>query len=141
VPGAGPAVGVPDFRHDNGPAVVDPLADSRHPDHRLGAARAGPCPVVSEDIADKIARRVRAEGPLTVAAYMAMALHDPAGGYYARRDPIGAVGDFTTSPEISQIFGELIGLWCAELWTRIGRPDPILLADLGPGRGWSMAAV
>ena len=94
---------------------------------------------MNEEIADKIARRIRAEGPLTVAAYMAMALHDPVGGYYARRDPIGAAGDFTTSPEISQVFGELIGLWCAELWNRIGRPDPVILAELGPGRGVLMS--
>jgi NADH dehydrogenase [ubiquinone] 1 alpha subcomplex assembly factor 7 len=94
---------------------------------------------VSKEIADKIVRRIRAEGPLTVAAYMAMALHDPEDGYYARRGPIGAVGDFTTAPEISQIFGELIGLWCAELWGRIGRPDPVVLAELGPGRGVLMS--
>jgi len=94
---------------------------------------------VSEEIADKIVRRIRAEGPLTVAAYMAMALHDKEGGYYARREPIGAAGDFTTAPEISQIFGELIGLWCAELWTRIGRPYPVILAELGPGRGVLMS--
>jgi NADH dehydrogenase [ubiquinone] 1 alpha subcomplex assembly factor 7 len=94
---------------------------------------------VSEEIANKIARRIRAEGPLTVAAYMAMALHDPEGGYYARRGPIGASGDYTTAPEISQVFGELIGLWCAELWERIGRPDPVVLAELGPGRGVLMS--
>ncbi|MBV9687528.1 MAG: SAM-dependent methyltransferase [Alphaproteobacteria bacterium] len=70
---------------------------------------------------------------------MAMALHDPDAGYYARGDPIGASGDFTTAPEISQIFGELIGLWCAELWDRIGRPDPVILAELGPGRGVLMS--
>jgi NADH dehydrogenase [ubiquinone] 1 alpha subcomplex assembly factor 7 len=94
---------------------------------------------VSEEIADKIARRIHAEGPLTVAAYMAMALHDPDGGYYATRGPIGVAGDFTTAPEISQVFGELIGLWCAELWKRIGRPDPVVLAELGPGRGVLMS--
>lgn len=94
---------------------------------------------MSEEIADKIVRRIRAEGPLTVAAYMAMALHDPEGGYYVKRGPIGAAGDFTTAPEISQIFGELIGLWCAELWERIGRPDPVILAELGPGRGVLMS--
>jgi NADH dehydrogenase [ubiquinone] 1 alpha subcomplex assembly factor 7 len=94
---------------------------------------------VSEDIADKIVRRIRAEGPLTIAAFMAMALHDPEGGYYARRGPIGAAGDFTTAPEISQVFGELIGLWCVELWERIGRPDPVILAELGPGRGVLMS--
>lgn len=87
------------------------------------------------DLTAKIARRIRAEGPLSVAAYMAMALHDPAGGYYARRSPIGARGDFITAPEISQVFGELLGLWCADLWQRGGRPDPVLLVELGPGRG------
>ena len=53
-----------------------------------------------------------------------------------RRGPIGAEGDFTTAPEISQVFGELIGLWCAELWERIGRPDPVLLAELGPAAAY-----
>ncbi len=92
-------------------------------------------------IADKIARRIRAEGPLTIAAYTAMALHDPEAGYYATRDPIGSKGDFTTGPEISQIFGELIGLWCADLWQRMGQPEPIILAELGPGRGVLMTDV
>ena len=92
-------------------------------------------------IGDKIARRIRAEGPLTIAAYMAMALHDPEAGYYATRDPIGSKGDFTTGPEISQIFGELIGLWCADLWQRLGQPEPIILAELGPGRGVLMTDV
>ena len=94
---------------------------------------------MTEGIAARIARCIRAEGPLTVAAYMAMALHDPEDGYYATRDPIGAQGDFTTAPEISQIFGELIGLWCAELWRRMGKPDPVILAELGPGRGVLMS--
>jgi len=89
----------------------------------------------ADALARKIARRIRAEGPLSVAAYMAMALHDPEGGYYARRDPIGARGDFITAPEISQVFGELIGLWCALVWDQLGRPDPIILAELGPGSG------
>lgn len=86
-------------------------------------------------LAGKIAQRIRQEGPLSLAAFMAMALHDPDDGYYARRDPIGAAGDFTTSPEISQIFGELIGLCCADWWQRAGRSDPVILAELGPGRG------
>jgi NADH dehydrogenase [ubiquinone] 1 alpha subcomplex assembly factor 7 len=90
---------------------------------------------VTERLIDKIARRIRTEGPLSVAGYMAMALHDPVDGYYATREPIGASGDFTTAPEISQIFGELIGLWCAELWQRLGRPNPVILVELGPGRG------
>jgi len=72
---------------------------------------------------------------MTIAAFMAMALHDPRAGYYARRQPLGAPGDFVTAPEISQIFGELIGLWCADLWQRMGRPDPVVVVELGPGRG------
>lgn len=91
--------------------------------------------VSTPGLAERIARRIRREGPLSVAAFMAMALHDPDNGYYARRDPIGRAGDFITAPEISQIFGELIGLWCADLWRRIGRPDPVLVVELGPGSG------
>jgi NADH dehydrogenase [ubiquinone] 1 alpha subcomplex assembly factor 7 len=90
-------------------------------------------------LAAKIAARIRREGPLSVAAFMAIALHDPEGGYYVRCDPIGAAGDFTTAPEISQMFGELIGLWLADWWQRAGRPRPVFLAELGPGRGTLMA--
>jgi len=90
---------------------------------------------MSAEIVAKIARRIRAEGPLTVAGFMAIALHDPDGGYYATRNPIGGKGDFTTAPEISQVFGELIGLWCADLWQRMGQPNPVIVAELGPGRG------
>jgi NADH dehydrogenase [ubiquinone] 1 alpha subcomplex assembly factor 7 len=89
----------------------------------------------TDGIGRKIARRIRAEGPLSIAAYMAMALHDPEDGYYARRDPIGAKGDFITAPEVSQVFGELVGVWCALTWHQLGRPDPVILAELGPGRG------
>ena len=91
--------------------------------------------MTSRGLADKIARRIRAEGPLSLAAYMAMALHDPELGYYATRRPLGAGGDFVTAPEISQVFGELVGAWCALMWERIGRPDPVILAELGPGSG------
>lgn len=91
------------------------------------------------DLTARLVSHIRAHGPMTVAAYMAMALHDPEHGYYARRQPLGAAGDFVTAPEISQIFGELIGLWCADLWQRMGRPDPVIVAELGPGRGTLMA--
>jgi NADH dehydrogenase [ubiquinone] 1 alpha subcomplex assembly factor 7 len=94
---------------------------------------------VSRSFADRLVRHIRAHGPLSVAAFMTMALHDPSAGYYARRQPLGAGGDFITAPEISQIFGELIGLWCADLWQRMGRPDPVIVAELGPGRGVLMA--
>ena len=86
-----------------------------------------------------MARRIRATGPLTVAEFMAEALSHPTYGYYTTRDPFGVAGDFITAPEISQIFGELIGLWCADCWDRMGRPDPVLLVELGPGRGTLMS--
>ena len=90
-------------------------------------------------VAEIIARRIRAAGPLTVADFMLEAMQHPRLGYYATRDPLGAAGDFITAPEMSQIFGELIGLWCAEVWARMGGPDPVLLVELGPGRGTLMA--
>jgi NADH dehydrogenase [ubiquinone] 1 alpha subcomplex assembly factor 7 len=91
--------------------------------------------VTANALGKKIARRIRNGGPLSLAAYMAIALHDPDLGYYATRRPFGAAGDFVTAPEISQVFGELIGLWCALVWEQIGRPDPVILAELGPGSG------
>ncbi|MEO1224678.1 MAG: SAM-dependent methyltransferase [Pseudomonadota bacterium] len=83
-------------------------------------------------------RRIAADGPVTVATYMAEALGHPKHGYYMTRDPLGQAGDFTTAPEISQMFGELLGLWCADVWLRLGRPDPVLWLELGPGRGTLM---
>jgi len=83
-------------------------------------------------------RRIAAEGPITVATYMAEALGHPKHGYYMTRDPLGQAGDFTTAPEISQMFGELLGLWCADVWLRLGRPNPVLWLELGPGRGTLM---
>jgi len=75
--------------------------------------------------------RIAAEGPIKVGDYMAAANAH----YYATRDPFGAAGDFTTAPEISQMFGELIGLWLADLWLRAGRPERVRYVELGPGRG------
>ena len=86
-----------------------------------------------------LAALIRAQGPLSVAQYMAEALNNPRHGYYARRDPIGMGGDFITAPEISQTFGEIIGLWCAATWETMGRPRPVRLVELGPGRGTMMA--
>ena len=87
----------------------------------------------------RLAERIARFGPLSVADYMAAALTDPEAGYYMTSDPFGASGDFTTAPEVSQMFGELIGLWWAELWQRIGRPNPVWLVELGPGRGTLLA--
>ncbi|MBL8698920.1 MAG: SAM-dependent methyltransferase [Alphaproteobacteria bacterium] len=76
---------------------------------------------------------------MSVAEWINACLADPAHGYYRRVQPIGKSGDFTTAPEISQIFGELIGAWCAEVWAMLGRPRTIRLVELGPGRGTLMA--
>lgn len=70
---------------------------------------------------------------------MSDALGHPDWGYYASRDPLGRAGDFVTAPEISQVFGELIGLWCAVVWRQMGEPSRIALVELGPGRGTLMA--
>lgn len=86
-----------------------------------------------------LARRIAAEGPMPVADFMAAALLHPEHGYYMRGDPFGRAGDFITAPEISQMFGELLGLWCAETWRRAGSPSPARLVELGPGRGTLMA--
>jgi NADH dehydrogenase [ubiquinone] 1 alpha subcomplex assembly factor 7 len=86
-----------------------------------------------------LAETIRRSGPIGVDRFMAAALGDPEHGYYPTRDPLGAAGDFTTAPEISQVFGEIIGLWCAEQWQQMGGPDPVQLVELGPGRGTLMA--
>lgn len=90
-------------------------------------------------LGELLARRIRATGPITVAEYMTEALQHPRFGYYVNRDPLGRDGDFITAPEVSQVFGELLGLWCADVWMRLGRPEPVLLLELGPGRGTLMA--
>jgi len=86
-----------------------------------------------------LARRIALEGPIPLSDYMAECLLNPAHGYYATRDPLGAAGDFTTAPEISQMFGELLGLCLAQCWLDQGRPSPFALAEVGPGRGTLMA--
>ncbi|MSU89690.1 class I SAM-dependent methyltransferase [Rhodobacteraceae bacterium 2CG4] len=92
-------------------------------------------------LAERLARRIAAEGPMRVSEFMAACLTDPEHGYYTTRDPLGAAGDFTTAPEISQMFGELVGLWLAQVWQDIGAPEAVTLAELGPGRGTLMADV
>ena len=87
---------------------------------------------------DRIASLIAAQGPISVAQYMTMALHDPQGGYYATRDPFGRGGDFITAPEVSQMFGEMLGLWLAQAWEEQGRPKRPVLMELGPGRGTLM---
>ena len=89
--------------------------------------------------------RLRAEiaqtGPLTVAEYMHRCLHDPQDGYYATRPALGADGDFVTAPLVSQMFGELLGLWAVEVWSRLGSPPRVLLVEAGPGDGTLMSDI
>lgn len=89
-------------------------------------------------LAQELAELIRQEGPLSVSRYMALCLGHPRHGYYMKQDPFGADGDFTTAPEISQVFGELIGLWAASVWQAMGAPSSVRLVELGPGRGTLM---
>jgi NADH dehydrogenase [ubiquinone] 1 alpha subcomplex assembly factor 7 len=83
----------------------------------------------------EIRRLIGIAGPIPVAEYMRLCLTHPQHGYYITRDPLGADGDFITAPEISQMFGELIGLWLASVWRLMGAPANVRVIELGPGRG------
>lgn len=88
---------------------------------------------------DHLKRRIALDGPITIADFMNEALAHPEHGYYRKQDPFGRKGDFITAPEISQMFGELIGLWAAVTWQQMGSPRKVNLVELGPGRGTLMA--
>ena len=88
---------------------------------------------------DRILRLIEATGPIGIDAYMALCLFDPEDGYYTTREPFGAEGDFITAPEVSQMFGELIGIWCVSEWDALARPDNVVLCEIGPGRGTLMS--
>ncbi|MFM7084124.1 MAG: class I SAM-dependent methyltransferase [Hyphomicrobium sp.] len=92
-------------------------------------------------LASKIKRQINENGCLSVARYMEMCLYDPEYGYYIKQPILGGKGDFITAPEISQIFGELIGLWCSVVWEQMKSPGRLNLVELGPGRGTLMLDV
>src|SRR5271155_3928953 len=90
------------------------------------------------NLCERIRGLIAREGPLSVERYMEICLHDPEGGYYAARPSLGERGDFITAPLVSQMFGELLGVWAAETWARLGRPPRVRLLELGPGSGAMM---
>lgn len=92
-------------------------------------------------LADVIKAQIASDGPMTIADYMATCLMHPTLGYYSTRDPLGVAGDFTTAPEMTQMFGELIGLTLAQAWLDQGASDSAILVELGPGRGTLMVDV
>ena len=90
-------------------------------------------------LSELIDMQIRTTGPMSIATYMGLCLTHPREGYYKGADPFGASGDFVTAPEISQMFGELIGFFCVNLWQQMGQPKALTLLELGPGRGTLMA--
>ena len=94
---------------------------------------------MSDSLKDRLVREILLTGPMTVADYVTRCLHDPKGGYYATRPALGERGDFITAPMVSQMFGELIGLWAVETWQRLGAPEKVRLVEVGPGDGTLMS--
>ncbi len=87
------------------------------------------------NLRDRLVALIVAQGPLPISTFMDICLHDPAAGYYAKRPRLGERGDFITAPHISQMFGELLGVWAIAVWERLGRPPRIHLIEMGPGDG------
>jgi NADH dehydrogenase [ubiquinone] 1 alpha subcomplex assembly factor 7 len=112
------------------PGAIPQRADRR----RRGGEVTGPSPLATE-----IRTLIKRAGPMPVWRYMELCLTHPDYGYYISRDPLGREGDFTTSPEISQMFGELIGLWAASVWRAIDQPFGLRLIEIGPGHGTMVA--
>lgn len=96
---------------------------------------------MANDLENIIRQLITYNGSLSVAAYWSLCLSHPQYGYYMNRDPLGATGDFTTAPEISQLFGEMVGIWVAEQWHEMGQPTAFYLVEVGPGRGTLMADI
>ncbi|HBF60858.1 MAG TPA: methyltransferase, partial [Methyloceanibacter sp.] len=83
----------------------------------------------------RLKAQIARTGPISVERFMDVCMADATAGYYPSKQPIGAGGDFITAPEVSQVFGELLGLWAYAVWQSMGSPEQVILAELGPGRG------
>jgi SAM-dependent MidA family methyltransferase len=101
-------------------------------------AESGGAAGIMTTLGGRLKRLIATQGPINVSDYMASCLYDPAHGYYMSREPFGVEGDFTTAPEISQMFGELLAAWLYDAWMEAGRPLPAAIAEIGPGRGTLM---
>jgi NADH dehydrogenase [ubiquinone] 1 alpha subcomplex assembly factor 7 len=110
------------------------------PENAGTSAYGNPGDTVTEHspLQSEIKKLIKSSGPMPVWRYMELCLTHPQYGYYVSRDPLGREGDFTTSPEVSQMFGELLGLWAASVWKAMGSPSLLRLIELGPGRGTMM---
>lgn len=93
----------------------------------------------ADNLTARLARQIALTGPMRIADYVSQCLHDPQFGYYATRPALGVHGDFITAPMVSQMFGELIGLWAVEVWQRLGAPERVQLVEVGPGDGTLMS--
>ncbi len=98
-------------------------------------------PGTSLDLAERLRLQIRANGPVSLATFMSLCLTHPEHGYYKTRDPLGKKGDFITAPEVSQMFGEMLGIWTLMQWASLGKPQKFDLLELGPGKGTLMADV
>lgn len=94
--------------------------------------------MMTTPLGEKIKAIIRANGPVSITDYFSLCLADPQHGYYKTREPFGSVGDFVTAPEISQLFGEMIGIFMVHAWQRHGSPADVRLVEIGPGRGTMM---
>lgn len=93
----------------------------------------------SKKLLEIILSQIAESGPMPIESYWDLCLSHPEHGYYKRQDPLGGAGDFITAPEISQMFGEMVGIWCAGAWFALGKPEKFHLVECGPGRGTLMA--
>ncbi len=129
-----PSATAPSAQHSAAPPASTPPAAAP-----AATPAAAPPAAAHDTLLKEIDARLRYRGPLTVADYMTTALTHPQHGYYMRRDVFGADGDFTTSPEISPLFGELVGVWLVACWQLLGQPRKVRLVEAGPGRGTLLA--
>src|SRR6185436_784296 len=133
-----PGVSPGELAH-HGHAAVPAGAGVRRLAGRARLSQPAPARIVTTELGRLIARRIALTGPISLSDFMAEALGHPRLGYYREALRVGAAGDFTTAPEISQMFGELLEAWLAERWLAMGWPSPVRLLELGPGRGTLMA--